>query len=715
MPEVYASNEVKAELLDPISGSVLLSTEIPYRRDLTVSERPVYAQRGYHRSNTLSAAHLRSMGSVSLRKDAESLALATEIKRWQKGLTFYALSSDLKGKRYRHPHLRVTFTNADGSQEVVTAYNVKLSDRSLNAADGGIVGDTLSLDVLGGFAPREGGFEPVRALDFHRTGPATYIAPDGTLKTAGDGEARFGFPRAVGPEGPGLIIERESENLLSANAADFETDVTTDIVLVGPDATPVRTLVPTTLPGASGNALRVETFDTINFRGVRLLAPGYGWATVGPWETITAGVMLRIIQGQVAVALSNGPWLTRTVYGAGDWAFCEVTWRNELGVPASVSIEVCQLDTDVPAIFEVDKAQLELGSLATSWIPGGGRRYADRVGIVPPHDLIPWSTDFSKWAKSGVTIVNPAAQDPQLNYTAALLQKAAVGSPAIWIDSGMACSGRTVTFPIWLAAGTLTTAQLRIMDDTQTVGSNLKTVELVPEWRRYDVTYTFPPGVAGNAQVLLYIDQGNTTPGTIYAWHPNLHLGSTPGIDVPTFDSPILPPPSLALDPAWSQNGEAEFDLELPKLTVGDGFGLFSSMDPNGTGATVALWRYSGTSAASGLLIAERTHNGPSGSGGVGRTQLAVSVDPALFGTRVRFKLAWTHEINEQTGVREMWLKTYVNGALTAQVDVAALYGATAWAPIDLSSLISDGNVNAVLSRITIDRPTPRAGYRQAN
>ncbi|MNX83493.1 hypothetical protein D3C86_1152590 [compost metagenome] len=552
-----------------------------------------------------------------------------------------------------------------------------------------------------------------------RTGSAAYVGLDGQLRTAGDGEARFGFSRAVGPEGPGLIIERESENLLSANAADFETDVTTDIVLVGPDATPVRTLVPTTLPGASGNALRVETFDTINFRGVRLLAPGYGWATVGPWETITAGVMLRIIQGQVAVALSNGPWLTRTVYGAGDWAFCEVTWRNELGVPASVSIEVCQLNTDVPAIFEVDKAQLELGSLATSWIPGGGRRYADRVGIVPPHNLIPWSTDFSKWAKSGVTIVNPAAQDPQLNYTAALLQKAAVGSPAIWIDSGMACSGRTVTFPIWLAAGTLTTAQLRIMDDTQTVGSNLKTVELVPEWRRYDVTYTFPPGVAGNAQVLLYIDQGNTTPGTIYAWHPNLHLGSTPGIDVPTFDSPILPPPSLALDPAWSQNGEAEFDLELPKLTVGDGFGLFSSMDPNGTGATVALWRYSGTSAASGLLIAERTHNGPSGSGGVGRTQLAVSVDPALFGTRVRFKLAWTHEINEQTGVREMWLKTYVNGALTAQVDVAALYGATAWAPINPSRLISDGNVNAVLSGpdggIILSYPTPRTGYRQVS
>ncbi|MNT95011.1 hypothetical protein D3C72_2368090 [compost metagenome] len=67
-----------------------------------------------------------------------------------------------------------------------------------------------------------------------------------------------------------------------------------------------------------------------------------------------------------------------------------------------------------------------------------------------------------------------------------------------------------------------------------------------------------------------------------------------------------------------------------------------------------------------------------------------------------------------------MWMRLYIDGALIAQEDVATLYGATAWAPIDPSRLISDGYVNAVISGpssnpggVIIEFPRPRSGYRQ--
>lgn len=66
-----------------------------------------------------------------------------------------------------------------------------------------------------------------------------------------------------------------------------------------------------------------------------------------------------------------------------------------------------------------------------------------------------------------------------------------------------------------------------------------------------------------------------------------------------------------------------------------------------------------------------------------------------------------------------MWQRLYIDGVLVAQQDVAALYGATAWAPIDPSRLVSDGNVHAVLcgpkKGVIIEFPTRRAGYRWAD
>lgn len=199
MPEVFASTETTIELLSPIDGSTLIT--IAYVRDLSMSERPVYVERSYSRSGSVTSNRLRSKGSITLRKDAETLALVRELKRWQQGATLYALATDLKGKTYRHPNLRLTMTNADGTVERQVAYGIRLSDRTLSRPDGGIVGDSISLDVLRGFdlsaTEAADNYEPKRALDFHRTGPKTYISTAGTLSTVTDGQAAIGLNLVV--------------------------------------------------------------------------------------------------------------------------------------------------------------------------------------------------------------------------------------------------------------------------------------------------------------------------------------------------------------------------------------------------------------------------------------------------------------------------------------------------------------------------------------
>ncbi len=887
MPEVYSSSETSLELLDPITGGVIMT--IPFLRDDTFSESPTYAPRGYHRSAAVSAARLRSKGTITIRKDAESLAFAQEVERWQKGVIWYPMGSDLKGKRFRHPHVRKVMTQPDGTKEYRTGYDVRLSDRSLSRPDAGLLSESLTFDVQGGFdtSDSERG-EPVRTLDFHRTGSATYVGTDGQIKTAGDGVARFGVPvapvrrnlfdystdllasyweklsltvtagmpdpfggtgaftlteasgagsrflrRTITPSAAGKIytlsyclqagarkwaylsIFDESGSGNSANAyfnleigtlgtysapggtlptitslggGWYRCTVTFTHVsgyvrhqaniaaangsnsYVGDGVSGIRAYGPmlnegtAALPYQPTNATGVDLSHPLNGAGLVLEGAGtnlcinnvfnntMGWsatrgvATTGALTAGKASAIKTTVTSQydtiytlLSAALTPGAtytvsFLVKTTIDMQLW-FQNIslnTTHKDITLKANVPQEVVfsfvagasgtwyGVKTAAPYAGDItiDCLQIEPGSIRTSLILTDGAtvtRQPDLCGIVLPHNLLKWSEDFSNpaWVKSLVTIASSNVMWPNgvSNATQLTLSslKQSLGNLA----------GKTVTWAFWarIPSGTANTLRVTLRD-----GATLKKQEvcnLTTTPQRFTVTYTFG---ATETDAIAEITS-TTTAQTYEIWGAQPVIGSHPGIYVPTTDTPIPAPASPALDPALSQNGRTRFRLKTPSESNPnlEYVQLFGGEGRSVNGALLRLYRSNGTGSGDNTVYFDRLSNHATTiSGAVGRGLLKVSPAAPLFSSAVRdVVLEWTNEINEATGVREMWQRIFVDGVLIAQQDVAALYGATAWAPIDPSRLISDGAVNAVLSMqpngggVIVEFPPRRAGYRQ--
>ncbi len=860
MPEVYSSAEVSLELLDPITGAVLMT--IPFLRDDTFSESPTYAPRGYHRSAAVSAARLRSKGTITIRKDVEGLAFAQEVERWQKGIVWYPMGSDLKGKRFRHPHVRKVMMQPDGTKEYRTGYDVRLSDRSLSRPDAGLLSESLTFDVQGGFdTPGSDRGEPVRALDFHRTGSATYIAPDGQLKTAGDGVARFGVPWVVRRN---LLLDSGNyrTNYVAFSGASISGDILTasgmdagiyrEISISGGTAgrtytlswivsgsgkayvqingrggatadefaaglpvtltgEPQRISVPITLTQNDRNSLRVylrngqagalsckmegtqidlgalTPYQPTNSTGPDLTHPlnGAGLVLEGfgvnlltyseqfdnpAWQTDSTGLVVTVNAAAApmspaisaadkltfgtddyiyqkytgntrSVTLATSTPITMTSewqrfsitqdFGAGTGIFTFSVWlkagtmskvnlrlyASSTGVVAQISNAAVDGNPALPAgDCYVWGAQLEKTPFSTSYMPSGigfGVRESDLVGIVPPHNLLKWSEDFTKWQKtvgitvSGGTITKTAGAPSEGIYQ------------QITTDAdGYFCGA------IKLKAGSLSKATLRIYD--YTVNADIAPAQVL-DLPAADYSTFAVRGYAGNGRLIGFIiypgDSSQSTTGAIQVAQARLVKGHHPGIYVPTTDTPILPPPSPALDPAWQQNGRARFRVMPPPISTGKHYNLigYPSRDASVL-APMRLFRNAGFTTTQQTINYVRQHNAATGFGGnAGLGILEGTVANFYDGTPHDVILEWTNEVRETDGRREMWQRLYIDGVLVAQQDVAALYGAMAWAEIDPSRLISDGTAFAVLSMlpsrggVIVEFAPRRAGYRQVD
>lgn len=884
MPEVFSSAETSLELVNPITDAVIMA--IPFLRDDSFSESPNYGPRGYHRSAAVSAARLRSKGTITIRKDAEGMAFAREVERWQKGIIWYPMGSDLKGKRFRHPHIRKVMTQPDGTKEYRTAYDVRLSDRTLSRPDAGILSESFTFEVQGGFdtPPRDRG-EPVRALDFHRTGSATYLSPDG-LKTAGDGVARFGLPgvvrrnllsysdnlsdswwskttatiqegqaanpldgrfnapRLVASPGSGThIVSRASVNsagvitgsvyakkdshryialrvgltggtypvfdldtgtwvqspagfTLSSQAlsngwyrlivtytatgtGDFNISVAASsglawtasgseaVYIYGPQVEPGSTATPyqptnatgpdlthplngagLVLEGAGTNlCLQSEALDASPWAaggaGITVTA-NYGTApngtatadrfqttagtygdrrqsitftagttyTLSVWARATSGTSkarLFIVEADGSTSSSSGDLSLTT-----EWT--RVSLTRAMTQTGTGSIRLTSV-SDAAAIDVLAWGfQCEASPFPTSYIPTTTTtvtRQPDLCGIVPPHNLLKWSNAFKQapWSLSAGGSFGATVAAPDDSVTATTITLGA--GTSMLQNTGVNFDGKTFTASIWLRVSSGTaTVNLGIFNGSggQEVVCNLTTT-----WQRFTVKVAVSSGT-----VRMYLVKPGSSV-TLEAFGAQVVEGNHPGVYVPTADTPIPAPVSLALDPAWSQNGAIEYTALLPALSTGKGYGVIGY---GSSGSAFGFWRWSGTLANSAALIFDRRHNSATGESGVaGRATNTVTVSSDAFGlSPVRFRHEWTNEINELTGVREMWLRTYQNGVLLNEKDVAALYGATAWATVDPSRMISDGNVNAVISGpssnpggVIIEFPRPRAGYRQVD
>ncbi|MNX98273.1 hypothetical protein D3C86_1306770 [compost metagenome] len=164
------------------------------------------------------------------------------------------------------------------------------------------------------------------------------------------------------------------------------------------------------------------------------------------------------------------------------------------------------------------------------------------------------------------------------------------------------------------------------------------------------------------------------------------------------------------LDPAWSQNGFMEWDSIHPDdvgvLGSWGGWNLIGYGNPYITDSPLAVFRYP-WNTGTGYIKLKRQSD-------VGGHSPEFYVGPAFYNdqTKKRIRYEWTNEIHEKTGVREMWLRLYVDGELKYATDFAALFGAKSWVAPDASRLLSDGRTQAIISNLILDRPTPRAGYR---
>lgn len=196
-PEIVSANETTVEVLSPVDMTVLQT--VTFTEDVSISERPVYAMRGVARSGARSAPIQMSAGQVTMRRNVDTAAIYDELRRWRYGVLLFSLQADLRGKRLRHPHLRITKRNADGvTVERRTAYDCKLNDYTLNKPAVGLLTESFTIDSLGGIdTPGADHYEPAPPLAFFRTGPKTYVNSAGTLSTAADGAAAYGLPYVV--------------------------------------------------------------------------------------------------------------------------------------------------------------------------------------------------------------------------------------------------------------------------------------------------------------------------------------------------------------------------------------------------------------------------------------------------------------------------------------------------------------------------------------
>lgn len=682
---LFTSSSVTVTLRNPIDDSALitLTTQL---RNLDTGESPEYHERGYHRSGSRSSAKKRSKGQISLAKTPDGMALVRELERWMMGVTYYPLTSDLKGRTYRHPNLEISLTDS-GTTEIITAYGVRLASRSFGLPLSGPASDSITLDVLRGFdlsaTDAAEVYEPKRALDFHRTGSKTYINTAGTLSTATDGQAAIGVPSGTySASKAGLVLEGSGTNLCLQSA-----DLT-----AAPWATTGSGLTITanagTAPDGTNTASRFQT--TLNTAGSR-----YQSATVTNGATYTFSLLAKANSGTqgIRIHIFSGDGITQL-------AVTEVltlgsTWQLVTATAAATStsmqVRISSTSDGHANDVLVWGYQLEAGPFATSRIPtttAAVTRNADLCGIVRPHNLLRYSEQFDNalWTLgvSAQAVVANTTAAPDGSTTADTLQFNAASSAAQYSSSQVTgAASKTYTFSVWVKAGTSTSLRLGIDDGTSTLA--YADFTLTSSWQRVSVT-----GTAGSSvsYVRGYL-RGLSTTGTFYAWGAQLVEGSHPGVYVRTTDTAIAAPASPALDPAWVQNG---------KLT-----GYYVQPSGANVAAGTVILGYSG-----GLLITQYASTITLSRVTAGGTR---SVSITLNGadnTRHSFVASWGNYVTS-AGVRSMPLTLTVDST-TATIDAAALYGDSSWSSLDASRLVSGGTVFATHSDLTPDWPTLPAG-----
>lgn len=226
----------------------------------------------------------------------------------------------------------------------------------------------------------------------------------------------------------------------------------------------------------------------------------------------------------------------------------------------------------------------------------------------------------------------------------------------------------------------------------------LVTIPLTTSWDIYTIFVTTPASSSGSWG--LRVD--TPSPQAVTFWADCLEIKPTPfqtswvkggsprnGDQIGVSD----------LDPTFQQNGAVEFVAVLAQpITTGRAYTIIGAAQSSSypyVSSPFGLTRLSWQVVTDKWVYFGRSHNGATGADAAAGSAY-ISVAANLWdGNPHRIRLEWYNYL--LNGTRYMLMKAYVDGALIASQDVAALYGATAWAAIDPGKLISDGSSFSIL------------------
>lgn len=143
------------------------------------------------------------------------------------------------------------------------------------------------------------------------------------------------------------------------------------------------------------------------------------------------------------------------------------------------------------------------------------------------------------------TITADATADPQGNANAAdqINYPAATAGQESYVsqDSGFVpVVGKSYTFSVWLKAGTLSTAYIRLVQSTGENSTFSAALALTGAWQRFSVTIT--PTSVGTGDLLVRINNtnftGSASAGNFFAYGAQLEQSDTVGRYIPTYAIP---------------------------------------------------------------------------------------------------------------------------------------------------------------------------------
>jgi len=495
--------------------------------------------------------------------------------------------------------------------------------------------------------------------------------------------------------GAGLAVEGSSSNLY--DPAQNNPDVTSSTDTVNGVSQTIYQL------DARTNA-SYEDFQTGVYYNVASASSTYTISFWAKWTDFPSFDILCYDSATTLLGSATKTWLYQPSPNSGQYQY----YALRVTFPANTT--KCEFfrwwydSTDDTNWGNLCQVQLENNPFPTSYMTPLTSRNADVIGIVSPHNLLKYSEELDNavWLQNSVTPTANSIAGPDNTTTADTLTKTAATNKNI----KQTITGNAVfyTFSVWLKAGTLTSADLLIYDET-TAGtlSAFTTVQLTSAWQRFTVVSTTKPTAGDSVSAYIYPDRNGATSGTIYAWGAQLVEGNHPGIYVRTADRAISKPVDGGIDPAWQQNGYVEFDLLPPPVSAAKSFGYFAApFTYNSASNPLQFGRADYSGATDFDVWFARTHNGVTGSNSI--AGLSYFKKSSFDFGKHRWRLEWmNYTLN---GVRVVKHNLYFDGTLVSSQDAASLFGATAWTDIDLTKLISNGSVFAIISNLVLGYPT---------